>query len=498
MQSLNLNYYYVLPHIILSITGIMSLLFGAFNKQAHRDLVFINSAGLITAGVSTYRLWNLVSSNAKDGPLTAFSGMVVLDHMSLAFIFIFLIVAFLSTLLSLNFLEDEDQSPEEFNSLLLFATVGMMLMASAGDMVMVFLGLEIASIATYVLAGYRKTDLRSNESALKYFILGSFSTAFLLYGMALVYGATGSTNLETISNAIKSGNNAITAQPMVMELLYVGAGMLLVGFGFKISTAPFHVWTPDVYQGAPTSVTAFMATGPKAAAFVAFLRIFVFTFAASYSFQLHTTWVNLLQVLAILTMIIGNIVALSQTDIKRVLAYSSIAHAGYALIGFLADDWISVAFYMLTYSIMNIGAFAVVSVMAGKGDEKTELENWAGMGFKSLGLSIALLVFMLSMAGMPLTGGFMGKFFIFKTAWDKGFHIIVIVAVLNSAISVYYYLRPMVMLFFRDENETNPTPLMSWTTYVTILLALAGTFYLGIMPGRLFSLLEVAKDVLVK
>ncbi|KAF0248474.1 MAG: NADH-quinone oxidoreductase subunit N [bacterium] len=496
MQSLNLNYYYVLPHIIVAITGIMSLLFGAFNKQAHRDLVFINIAGLVTAGASTVRLWNLVTNNAKDGPLTAFSGMIVLDHMSLAFIFIFLIVALLSTLISLNFLEDENLSPEEFNSLLMFATVGMMLMASAGDMVMVFLGLEISSIATYVLAGYRRTDLRSNESALKYFILGSFSTAFLLYGMALVYGATGSTNLDAISNAIKSGNNLITNQPMTLELLYVGVGMLLVGFGFKIATAPFHVWTPDVYQGAPTAVTAFMASGSKAAGFVAFLRIFVITFGASYSFELHTTWVNVLQVLAILTMIIGNVVALSQTDIKRVLAYSSIAHAGYALIGFLADDWTSVAFYMLTYSVMTIGAFAVVSVMAGQGDEKTDLESWSGMGFKSLGLSIALLVFMLSMAGMPLTGGFMGKFLVFKTAWDKGFHIIVIVAVLNSAASVYYYLRPMVMLFFREENESNPTPLMSWTAYVTILLALAGTFYLGIMPGRLFGLLDVAKEVI--
>ncbi len=496
MQSLNLNYYYVLPHIIVAITGIMSLLFGVFNKQAHRDLVFINIAGLVTAGASTVRLWNLVTNNAKDGPLTAFSGMIVLDHMSLAFIFIFLIVALLSTLISLNFLEDENLSPEEFNSLLMFATVGMMLMASAGDMVMIFLGLEISSIATYVLAGYRRTDLRSNESALKYFILGSFSTAFLLYGMALLYGATGSTNLDAISNAIKSGNNLITKQPMTLELLYVGAAMLLIGFGFKIATAPFHVWTPDVYQGAPTAVTAFMASGSKAAGFVAFLRIFVITFAASYSFELHTTWVNILQVLAILTMIIGNIVALSQTDIKRVLAYSSIAHAGYALIGFLADDWTSVAFYMLTYSVMTIGAFAVVSVMAGQGDEKTDLESWAGMGFKSLGLSIALLVFMLSMAGMPLTGGFMGKFLIFKTAWDKGFHIIVIVAVLNSAASIYYYLRPMVTLFFREENESNPIPLMSWTAYVTILLALAGTFYLGIMPGRLFSLLDVAKDVI--
>jgi NADH-quinone oxidoreductase subunit N len=496
-QALNLNYYYVLPHIIVAVTGIMSLLFGAFNKKAHRDLVFINLAGIFTAGASTWKLWNLVTSASQDGvgkSLTAFSGMVVLDHMSLAFIFIFLIVAFLGTILSLNFLEDENHSPEEFYSLLMFSTVGMMLMASAGDMVMVFLGLEISSIATYVLAGYRRSDLRSNESALKYFILGSLSTAFLLYGMALVYGATGSTNLESIATSIKQGTNLVTSQPMMVEVLYIGVGMLLVGFGFKIATAPFHVWTPDVYQGAPSAVTAFMASGPKAAGFVAFLRIFVIAFAADNSYELNTTWTTILQVLAILTMIIGNVVALTQTDIKRILAYSSIAHAGYALIGFLANDWTSVAFYMLTYSVMNIGAFAVISVMAGKNEQNTELETWSGMGFKSLGLSIALLIFMLSMAGMPLTGGFMGKFLVFKTAWDKGLHALVIVAVLNSAVSIYYYLRPMVVLFFREGNEETPAPLLSWSAYVTILLALAGTFYLGLMPGKLFSLLEAARD----
>ncbi len=498
MQPLNINYHYVLPHIIISITGIMTLLFGALNKKSYKDLVFINVTGIFTAGVAAGKLWGIVTDAAKDGkPLTAFRDMVLLDHMSLAFIFIFLVVALLATLGSLSFLEDEDHSPEEFYSLIMFATSGMMLMASAADMVMIFLGLEIASISTYVLAGYRRTDLKSNESALKYFILGSFSTAFLLYGIALLYGATGSTNLETITSAIKSSTNSITHQPMNMAFLYISVAMLLVGFGFKIATAPFQVWTPDVYQGAPSTVTGFMATGPKAAAFVAFLRVFVNVFSGSSSFELHNTWVEVLQVLAILTMIIGNLAALSQTDIKRVLAYSSIAHAGYALIGFLAGDWTSVAFYMLTYSIMNIGAFVVVSVMAGKGDERTDLESWAGMGFKSLGLSMALLVFMLSMAGMPLTGGFMGKFFVFKTAWDKGFHVVVIVAVLNSAASVYYYLRPMVMLFFRESDEKTPTPLLSWGAYITILLALAGTFYLGLMPGKILSLLDAANTAAV-
>jgi NADH-quinone oxidoreductase subunit N len=395
----------------------------------------------------------------------------------------------------MNFIGGEHLSPEEYYALLMFATVGMMLMASGGDLVMIFLGLETSSIATYVLAGYRRTDLRSNESALKYFILGSFSTAFLLYGMALIYGATGSTNLEQITNAIIRNTNLATHQPMIMGLLFIGAGMMLVGFGFKIATAPFHLWTPDVYQGAPTPVTAFMAAGPKAAGFAAFLRVFVMTFAVRYTPQLHDTWSNALQALAILTIIVGNVAAISQTNMKRLLAYSSITHAGYALMGFLADDWGAVAFYMLTYSVMNIGAFAIVSILAGAGDEYTEIDNYAGLGFKSLGLSLALLVFMLSLAGIPLTAGFMGKFMVFRAAWNKGYGYLVIIAVINSAVSVYYYLRPMVVMFFRESKDSIPLPALPRSTFVTILLALAGVFYLGLLPGRILGILaEAAKQ----
>jgi NADH-quinone oxidoreductase subunit N len=488
-QALNLNYSAIAPEIIIAVTGIVILLYGVFRKGALRQLAVIGLLGLALAGVATANLWN-------EGPYTAFSGMVAVDHLRLFFTIIFLVVTGLTIFASLNFIGEEHLPSEEYYAILMFATVGMMLMASANDMVMIFLGLEISSISTYVLAGYRRADVRSNESAMKYFILGSFSTGFLLYGIALIYGATGSTNLQQISNAIFRNANQVTNQPIVPEILFVGAAMMLIGFGFKLATAPFHIWTPDVYEGAPTPVTAFMAAGPKAAAFVAFFRVFAVTFSFNTLLELHTTWVSALEVLAILTMIIGNVAALSQTNMKRMLAYSSIAHAGYALVGFLANDWGAVAFYMLSYSIMNIGAFAIVSSLAGQGDQRTEIDSYAGVGFKHVGLSVALLIFMLSLAGMPLTGGFMGKFLVFRSAWDKGFHALVIIAVLNSAVSFYYYLRPMVVMFFREipDSAVATIPLFTRSTFVTIILALAGIFYLGITPGRVMGLLEATQQ----
>lgn len=496
--ALGLQYPLIMPAVQVCITGILAMMYGAFvKKPSARELLLICLVGLGASGYTCRNLWVAASASMQDGrTLTGFSNMLIVDHMSLFFTIIFLVVAILSSIASVNFFDEEDFAPDEYYSLMMFATAGMILMAMANDMVMVFLGLEISSIATYVLAGYRRTDLRSNESALKYFILGSFSTAFLLYGIALVYGATGTTNLEGIANAIKQNSNVLLNQPLPKEMLFIGVAMMLIGFSFKIATAPFHVWTPDVYEGAPSPVTGFMGTGPKAAGFVAFMRIFIITLGAGYAHGLSTTWSNALQVIAILTMVIGNIVALSQTNIKRILAYSSIAHAGYALIGFIAGDWAAVGFYMLAYAIVNIGAFAVISIFAGKDEKNLELDSWAGQGFKSMGISISLLIFMLSLAGMPLTGGFMSKFIIFKSAWLKGYHTLVIVAVINSAISVYYYLRPMVALFFRESREERATPIVSGVMIAAIWLCLVGTFYLGVIPGWLLNLLDTARQAI--
>jgi NADH-quinone oxidoreductase subunit N len=382
--------------------------------------------------------------------------------------------------------------------------------------VMIFLGLEILSIATYVMAGFRKTDLRSNESSMKYFILGSFSSAFLLYGIALVYGATahevagqplpaaGTTNISQIAERVGDG--------IFPPLLFAGAAMLLIGFSFKIALAPFHVWTPDVYEGAPTPVTAFMAAGPKAAGFAAFMRVFLFAFplvAAAQSSpatgaQLHSAWLDSLWLLAILTMGVGNVVALVQTNVKRMLAYSSIAHAGYALVGFVAagaapdparrDDAVAaVVFYLLVYAVMNLGAFAVVTLIARSGDRRTDVEDYRGIGFQSPALSLSLSLFLLSLLGVPLTAGFMGKVVVFSEALAQGYRWLVVIGVLNTAISVYYYLRLIVVMFFRERTTEWRSPRIPASVALVLVLTVLGVLYLGLFPGRVINAFRAAQ-----
>ncbi len=482
LNLLNLNYWAVAPEIIVSIAGVLVMLVDAFSKRGARKAnAGIALVGLVLALIGVIRL-NSVGSQGQS----YFSGMVVIDPIRIFFSVTILIVAILVTLLATQFLRDEALPPGEFFSLILFGTVGMLLLAGAGDLVVVFLGLEIASITTYVMAGYRRYDVRANESSLKYFLLGSFATAFLLYGMALVYGATRTTNLENIGAAITKGEVQFPA------LLMVGAAMMLVGFGFKIASAPFHLWTPDVYEGAPTIVTGFMSTAPKAAVFAAFLRVFAETFnttANPVSTQLQHTWVISIAVIAAITMTIGNVIALSQKNIKRMLAYSSIAHAGYALVGFVTGQTAPVAFYLLAYCVMSVGAFAVIQLLARAGDQKTEIADYAGIGFETPALSFSLVIFLFSLAGIPPTAGFMSKFFIFRSAWDgaPALRWLVVVAVINSIISVYYYLYPIVVMFFRPLAPGFVKPRISMATAVALILALLGTFYLGLMPNRLLS-----------
>src|SRR6266478_344733 len=342
-QSLltDINWWLIAPEVIVCTAAVVVMLVDAFARPSQRWITgAISIAGLLAAAVSSGWLWSSYS-----GVTEAFKGMIVLDPLRLGFTLVFLLVSCLTVLVSMVWVESEQLPAGEFHSLLLFATAGMMFMASGGDLVIIFLGLEILSIATYVMAGFRRSDVRSNESSLKYFILGSFSSAFLLYGIALVYGGTatvnspGTTNIYEIARRIADSHYP----PSFPLLLFAGAAMLLVGFGFKIATAPFHVWTPDVYEGAPTPVTAFMAAGPKAAGFASFLRVFVFAFpfvvaagGPSIAGQIHVAWLYALVVLAIATMTVGNVVAIAQNNVKRMLAYSSIAHAGYALVGFVA------------------------------------------------------------------------------------------------------------------------------------------------------------------
>ena len=402
--------------------------------------------------------------------------------------------------------EGEQLPAGEFHSLLMFATVGMMLMASGADLVIIFLGLEILSIATYVMAGFRRTDVRSNESSMKYFILGSFSSAFFLYGIALIYGATsttggfgGTTNIADIAARVPDSQYP--------PLLFAGAAMILVGFGFKIATAPFHVWTPDVYEGAPTPVTAFMAAGPKAAGFASLIRVFVFGFpivlatAPSIAGQAHKAWLSAVVVLAVITMTVGNAAAIVQNNVKRLLAYSSIAHAGYALLGLVAagaaheldqrDSGISaVTFYLLTYAVMNIGAFTVVTLIARSGDRRTDVEDYNGIGFQSPVLAFSLSLFLLSLLGMPLTAGFMGKIVVFREALREGYVGLVVIAVINTAVSAYYYLRLIIVMFFRERTTAWIAPRIPASAAVALVLTIAGVFYLGLFPGRVINALQ--------
>ena len=519
----DVNFTLILPEIIISVAGVLVMLVDAFARRPGQRWATgaLSLAGLLAATVSCLWLWDAGGALKRS----AFNGMIVLDYMRLSFTLVFIVIAALTVLVSMIWVEQENLPAGEFHSLLLFATVGMMLMASGGDLVIIFLGLELLSIATYVMAGFRKTDLRSNESSLKYFILGSFSSAFLLYGIALIYGATatripggaggaqlsaGTTNIAEIAQRLSDPNLLYT------PLLFAGAAMLMIGFGFKIATAPFHVWTPDVYEGAPTPVTAFMAAGPKAAGFASFMRVFLFAFpfvsalqgTTTVAGQLHEAWLGALALLAALTMTIGNTVALVQNNVKRMLAYSSIAHAGYALVGFVAagasrDDAdrlsaiAAVIFYLLSYAVMNLGAFAVVTLIARGGDRRTDVEDYAGIGFRAPALAFALSLFLLSLLGIPLTAGFMGKIMVFREAINRGYVWLVVVGVLNTAISVYYYLRLIVVMFFRERTTEWGAPRVPASIAVALVLTVIGVFYLGIFPGRVIDAFRTTQSSVV-
>ncbi len=485
----NVNLQIILPEMIVAVTGIIVMLYDSFFPKQRGVTGTISLAGLAASAIALYTMWN--------EPMTGWNGMIAHDNLRMTFSFVFLLVTALTILISTVWIERENVPVGEYHALLMFGTFGMMFMASGNDLVILFLGLETLSIATYVMAGLRKSDLRSNESAMKYFILGSFASAFLLYGMALIYGATGTTNVTEIAASVGNAN--------FPALLLIGAAMLMIGFGFKAAVVPFHIWTPDVYEGAPTPVTAFMAAGPKAAAFASFMRVFVLGFplvaGAQAAGYLHDSWITALSIIAICTMTLGNFAAIMQNNVKRMLAYSSIAHAGYALVGFIGAGMAktdaardaaiaSVAFYMLTYAVTNLGAFAVVALLAEKNDRRTEFDDYNGIGFRAPVIAFTLSLFMLSLLGLPLTAGFMGKVLVFRPALEAGNALItatVIVAVINTAISAYYYLRLVVVMFFRERTTDWFMPKMPVGLAVVILVTVMGVFYLGIFSDGLIE-----------
>jgi len=430
-----INLKVILPELVMVITALVVLLLDLIlSKDRKVSLGYLSLLGLAVSLVFSIGMW-------KGGVSTyAFDRMIVVDKFALFFNVLFIVATFITVLISINYIREEGINYGEYYTLVLLAAVGMMLMAKANDLIILFLGLETLSIAIYVLVGFLRTNLKSNESSLKYFLLGAFSSAFLLYGIAFVYGATGTTKLPEIARYVPH----ILSNP----LLLAAVGLLIVGFGFKVALVPFHMWTPDVYEGAPTSITAFMSVGVKAAAFSAFLRVFLSSFL-----PLRPDWTMILWILAVLTMTLGNVVAIAQENIKRMLAYSSIAHAGYILVAMTAGGDLattSIIYYLMAYTLMNLGAFAVVIVYGKKGEENILISDYAGAGFKYPFLSVAMAIFMLSLAGIPPLAGFVGKFYVFSAAVKQGFIWLTIIGVLNSLVSVYYYLRVTVFMYMKE------------------------------------------------
>ncbi|MBO1225449.1 MAG: NADH-quinone oxidoreductase subunit N [Candidatus Scalindua sediminis] len=462
----------IAPIIIMTIAGIVVLMADVFFKRALKDkLAYLSLIGIIIAGVVTF---------TQIGPTVySFSDTFVVDNYSVFFNFIFLVSTAIVILMSVSYIKQEGINYGEYYTLILFATMGMMLMAGGSDLITIFLGLEIMSISLYVLAGFRRNRLDSNEASLKYFLLGAFATGFLLYGIAMLYGATGTTNIKEIAAFL--ANNPALSNPMII----MGSSLLIIGFGFKIACVPFHKWTPDVYEGAPTAITAFLSAGPKAAAFAVFFRVFLVSLPA-----LEPKWSMILWVLAVLTMTVGNVVAIAQTNIKRMLAYSSIAHAGYALIAIVAANSLGTAsmlFYMLAYIFMNLGAFAVVIVLGRKGEENLMIEDYNGLGYKHPLLAITMSIFMFSLAGIPPLAGFVGKFYIFSAAIKSGYVVLAVIGVLNSVVAVYYYLRVTVAMYMKPpEREFAPLSLSPYMI-VALIISIWGTIHLGIFPARIIE-----------
>jgi NADH-quinone oxidoreductase subunit N len=415
--------------------------------------------------------------------------MVRIDGFGLVFSFIVLVVGFLSVMVSMTFLQREEAEQGEFYALMLLCLAGMLIMLHTTHLMMVLIGLEIFSLALYVMTGMTRGRLRSIESALKYFLLGAFSSGFFVYGMALIYGAAGSLDMLRIS--------AIAASSPT-TMLWVGMGLVLIGLAFKIAVVPFHQWVPDVYQGAPTNVTGFMAAATKTVAFAVLLRFLVGAFGGQ-----SDIWVPLITWLSILTMTVANLIALAQTNLKRLLAFSSIAHAGYLLIALVCrpDSGVrAILFYLATYAFMTVGAFAVLAAV-GRGDAKSErgytLHEWSGLGWKRPVLGLAMLFFLLSLAGIPPTGGFLGKYVIFQAAIESERYLLAVVGVLNAALAAYYYIRVLVKMYF-SKPETEELPLPVSPAMATVMaVAVVAILYLGLMPGRVLELVQGLANSLI-
>jgi NADH-quinone oxidoreductase subunit N len=476
--SLN-DLYYLLPELVLTAGALVSLVLSALTpRRNHRWLPWAGVGVLVVTGLAMIPL-------AGAPPINVSKGLVAVDAFSFFFKLVFLLSAILTLLISIRYLEVEGTRHGEYVFMVLTATLGMMFMAGGTDLITLFIGLETMAIPFYILTGLLKPNRRSNEAAAKYFLLGAFSLGLLLYGMSMMYGLSGSTNLRTIAVAVASHGR----DPwLVLGLIFVVAGI-----GFKIAAVPFHMWAPDVYEGAPTPITAFLSVGSKAASFAMLLRIFYEGLPS-----MSADWTMLFYVLSVLTMTVGNIAALTQSNIKRMLAYSSIAHAGYILIGVIAGTSRGVAaalIYLLIYAFMQTGAFAVVVLMRRADMVGDEIKDLSGLIRRAPVAAVAMLLFMLSLGGIPPTAGFMGKFWIFSAAIDADYVWLAVIGVLNAVVSLYYYMRVVVQMFMKSEM-TGSEPVMTPAMVVTLAIAVIGTIMIGVYPRPVFEIAEISARTL--
>jgi NADH-quinone oxidoreductase subunit N len=461
----------ILPEIVLTVVGCIILLADAFMapQSSRKPLGWFALLGCLGAIGASFAAMDIVG--------TGFWGMIRIDAFSVFFHITVIAISALVILFSIDYLETQRINVGEYYGLIVFGTVGMCLMSSAMELVMLFIALEISSISTYVLAGIKRRSAAGAESAVKYFLLGSFATAFFLYGVALIFGATGTTNIAAIASALHGGQ--------ATGLVYTALALMFVGMAFKIAAAPFHVWTPDVYEGAPAPVVALMSTGPKAAAFALMLRVLFGSFN-----EFSAWWMPIVWIAAVLSMTLGNVGALLQNNVKRMLAYSSIAHAGYLLVAFAArkEEGITAAiFYTATYAAMNVGAFAVISHFASSGEKYISIDDYAGLGRRSPLLAATLTIFLLSLIGIPLTGGFFAKFYVFSAALKSDLVWLTIIGVANSAIAAYYYLRLVVVMYMRDGDDSVPLSPVPIAVAASLLITAGLTIYLGVVPGQVLD-----------
>jgi NADH-quinone oxidoreductase subunit N len=466
----------IVPMLCPAMAGLVALLAESFRRRGERmPIAGLPIIGLVGAGLSSILLW--------DRNATSF-GVVTADNFALFVNLVLVGVGILTVFFAAQTIERDGLPAGEFYALLLFSIVGMMLMVQSTDLLLMFLALETMSIAVYVLTGIRRDQVASTEAAFKYFLLGAFASSFFLYGIAFLYGISGSTSLDRVGSVIAA--QSMSGNPMIL----LAVGLLIVGFGFKVAAVPFHMWSPDAYEGAPAIVTGFMSTGVKAAAVAAFARVFL-----SALEPMITEWAPVLWVVAAATMIVGTVVGVAQTSLKRMLAYSSIAHGGYLLVGLVAGNDVgkaAILYYLAAYALTNLGAFGIIALLGTRERDNDDLRDYAGLWYSHPALATLMTIFLLSLGGFPPTAGFIAKWYVFSAAIGSGYYWLAIIGVLSSVISVFFYLRIVVMMYM-SERDARPLPVPVTTiAFAGLALSIIGILYLGILPTQIIDLAQAS------